>query len=71
MDDFGWFLTKVLAAVFGLLAVLFCLVMWGNSASCASIGTKMGVQYRWAIMTNCMVRVRGQWVPLDSYRVLQ
>lgn len=42
----------------------------GAGIGCRETAAVMGVPYRYSLMTDCMVKPAGRWVPLRSYRTL-
>lgn len=71
MDDWGgWEALTVLVAIV-VLTFLVVVVVWPiNWYSCHSRAEKMGFQAEWGPVTGCMIQVRGEWVPLEKYRVI-
>lgn len=58
-------------ALVGICAPIFGLAAWINSAQCASQSSKMELESSWGMLQDCMVRVDGKWMLLDSYKVVK
>lgn len=58
---------------FALLAFGFIYgLSWaGSGIPCGTIAKRMGFEHSWEFTTGCMINVRGQWVPLENYKVLE
>lgn len=58
--------------VFGvvLMTPLIGIAMWGAYATCGSQSSKMGLEYSWGPLQDCMVKVDGSWMMLDSYKLI-
>lgn len=41
-----------------------------ESYRCSSFAEKMEVQSDYTIGVGCMIKIKDQWVPLKSYRIL-
>ncbi len=50
----------------GLLYGMF----WLAETSCEKQARKAGVEWDFAVMQGCMVKINGPWVPLRNWRVL-
>lgn len=37
---------------------------------CKVKSTQMGKEWQYSLLTDCMIKHKGEWVPLHSYRVL-
>ncbi len=69
MSDLG-------SLILGLLMIL--LIIGGVVAlgygidkyRCGEMAAAMRVEHSYSIWTRCMIRHRGQWIPLKNYRVL-
>lgn len=61
----GLLFIGICAALVGVIAVPVGLLAY---ASCASHAKKMGLDYSWGPLQDCMVLIDGQWVPLESYK---
>lgn len=52
---------------------LFAAIVFGANemerAQCSSTASAMGLEYRYSILTPCLVNVDGKFIPLDAYRV--
>lgn len=57
-----------LGAIAAVTGLLFLLANWGSSVSCANTADVMGLEHRYGITTDCMVKVDGRWEPLDWQR---
>jgi hypothetical protein len=56
-------LVLFIAGLFSLPVI----VPWGV---CTRKADAMGVRSSWGPIQGCMIEIKGQWVPLDNYRVL-
>lgn len=58
-----------------VLVAIFIAVIVGtnkiNQISCEARGSVMGLESQYGWRTGCMVRVRGQWIPLSNFRVVE
>lgn len=54
-----------------LLAIAICVGIGWEKYSCNSRGQQMGFEASWRMSTGCMIKVRGAWVDVEHYRVLQ
>jgi hypothetical protein len=57
----------VLAAVCGLIMGG---IWWASARSCEKIADKASLESEYSIWTDCMVKVEGEWIPLDKWRVI-
>ena len=55
------FFAAAFAAIIALVAML-------DKATCYSKSSAMGLDSRWGVLTGCMVKVDGRYVPLDAIR---
>lgn len=53
-----------------LALVLFAGMGW-ESYSCDSRGSQMGLETSWYPSTGCLIKVKGSWIDIDHYRVMQ
>lgn len=60
------FLLIVVAPIGALLGIMF----WTQSVSCYATAEAMHVPASYSIWTDCMVTVKGQTIPLSSYKVV-
>jgi hypothetical protein len=70
-----WDFVKIFGGVFGSVAVLVALLVWGmanvDRAACKSQAAQMGFQQSWGMLQGCMIQVRGQWLPIGNYKIIQ
>lgn len=52
------------------LAVLVSGLTWATAVQCHSQATAMRVPVSWGLWQGCMITVRGQTIPIKSYRVI-
>jgi hypothetical protein len=66
---------KEIGAVIAVTLMFLAFIVWGcaqlDKTSCASRAQSMGFPYSWGMLQQCMIHVRGQWIPIESYKVLQ
>jgi hypothetical protein len=43
---------------------------WFAGSQCANKANAMGFKFFYSFTTDCLINVKGQWVPLANYRVL-
>lgn len=63
-DDF-----KIVGGMLGFLAGISMVLYFLMQASCTSIAAEMKVPVRFGLFTGCMIQVKGDWIPLENYRV--
>lgn len=56
----------VLTAI--LIAVCIVIANWWGEAQCSWIGQEMKVETKYTLVTDCMIKVNGKFVPLKNYR---
>lgn len=71
MSDEGRILIAITAIVGGVFAILVGVAMIATYAGCGSQASKMELEYSWGPLQDCMVRVDGKWMLLDSYKVVR
>ena len=60
-----------IAFVIAFVTVVMVGALWLDSSSCNSKTTAMKVAWHeWGPLEGCMIQVRGQRIPLQSYKVL-
>ncbi len=68
----GWIIMVVLLGCFLTIFIpLFCLIAGLNYAQCSSQASKMELEYSWGPLQDCMVRVDGKFMPIESYKVVK
>jgi hypothetical protein len=60
-------------AIFTVVAFFFiCAASCGMSElSCDSKASTMGFESNYGPVQGCMIKVKGAWIPVESYRTLQ
>lgn len=62
------FILLIIIAFFGLTVGL---LMWVDSAACASRASVMGMRSQWGPLTDCMIEFApGKWIPLHNFRAV-
>lgn len=73
--DFWWDIGLPAAVVILVMAAfstpIIGVAAWVSSAACSSQASKMELEHSWGMLQNCMVRVDGKWMLLDSYKVVR
>jgi hypothetical protein len=46
-----------------IASVVVAIYLATAPASCNAMGSKMGIEVSWGFWTNCMIMVRGTWLP--------
>lgn len=66
MSD-GWIITAV-----GVLIMVGGILLIGtlDYAECRAKTNMMQVERSWGPLQGCMIKHKGQWIPLDRFRVL-
>lgn len=68
-------LVALICGIFGLTFVvsvpLIYLANLGHKRVCTDLTAKMDVSHSYTFWTGCMIEVRGQWIPLKNYRVVE
>ena len=66
-DELKMFGTITLVVV-GVVAGIVFLAATIAEKSCQESAGAMAVNHRFSIWTDCMIEVKGRWVPLKAYR---
>lgn len=69
--DFGIPFLVIVGIMIAIIAIITAPVMMMVAASCSSQASKMELEHSWGPLQDCMVRVDGKWMPLDSYKVVK
>lgn len=59
--------TIMLGIIF-LCVGIFWAAAYAVKYDCKQKGKIMGFETYWSLSTDCMIKVKGQWVPLENYR---
>jgi hypothetical protein len=70
-EDFGIPALVVFAVILGIGAIISAPALMLAYAACASQASKMELDHSWGPLQDCMVKVDGKWMPLDSYKVVK
>jgi len=68
--DFGFIGAALLGALL-FVAGLFAVANLMSRLGCEATAAQMGVEHRYSVWTDCMVRVDERWIPLDAYKVVK
>lgn len=68
MKDVATILGVVFLFVAVPLALLFAIVVPLEYGACSSKASKMGFEFSWGPLQDCMINADGQWILLDSYK---
>ena len=53
-----------------IMAFVVLLTHGCGSIECETKADKMGLPHDYGMVQGCMVKVKGAWVPIESYRVI-
>jgi len=67
MDKYSWMFVGVLIALISLVVGLGITAEW---YACKTQTTMMNKVYSYGPVQGCMLRHKGEWIPLEKYRVL-
>lgn len=71
MSD-GWLFGCIMVGtIVGISAPMLGLAAILSSAQCSSQASKMELEHSWGMLQECMVRVDGKWMLLESYKVVK
>lgn len=68
LDD--WIEWIVVGVIVLLVVVVFSLPSLFSYYRCSTQAQFMGKQSDWGLMTGCMIKHKGEWIPLEKYRVV-
>ena len=60
-----------LVTLVAVWALIIFLANWACEVSCASKAEVMGVEYRYSLMTDCMIKMDGKFEPFDWHRTVR
>lgn len=61
---------KIYLGIGIFLAAIIILLFWLMSAKCEAETKDIGFEHRWSILSNCMIKKDGAWIPLNNYRAI-
>jgi hypothetical protein len=70
-DSIAKELLVIVLLIIGVFSILIWAIYGISLVMCANTSEKMGYEYSYSMKTDCMIKVDGHWIPMDSLRVLK
>lgn len=59
---------KIILIAVSTLGAIVGLAAWSSSAICHAKTKDIGYQSQWGLMSGCLVKKDGDWIPLENFR---
>lgn len=60
-----------IAGVFILIAIMYGAMIWYPKFLCEQRVEPTGYECNWTFFAGCLIKVNGQWIPYDKWRVIE
>lgn len=60
-----------IAIVIAFIILLTAPVVYFEKTKCKVKAEKMGFECDWGFVQDCMIKVKGNWIPMKSYKVIE
>lgn len=66
----GWFVISVLVAGFAIIGLILVPITYHVEKNiCEAKATEMNVEYQFGLWKGCLIKIDGNWISIDNYRV--
>lgn len=70
MSDTLIIIATICVISIGAISGIIGLASWASRVSCNERATIMGLEHSYSLMTDCMVKYEGRWIPLHNVRAV-